>query len=496
MMPTLRETFRRVWVTLRTIRARLTLWYVALLALTLLGFSAFLLLSLSHNMYAALDASLHTDARLVIEDLDTRRGIPQLEDEHLPPGGLVALYDGQGRELLGSSGPTHLLPDIPAARELAAGGEQVISSISLPDSGDWRFLILSGVTDEGAPAVVELARSEEGVRTTLSQLVMLIAVAIPLILLLAVVGGAFLAGRALGPVDRITRAAQSIGAEDLSRRLDLPPSPDEVGRLAGTFDEMLGRLDRAFRRQQQFTADASHELRTPLAVLRTEADVALQRPRTAAEYQQALSNISADAARMAQLLNALLTLARADDGQEVLKRETLSLNTLADDVVSSMSPLAHARRVQLQYRGSSDSRSVLVSGDQTRLTELAVNLIDNGLKYTPEGGTVAVSVERDRGQALLRVADTGIGIAPDDVPHLFERFYRVDKARGREEGSAGLGLALAQWIVGAHDGTIEVSSQLGEGTIVTVGLPVERESPHRREQRAARSRSLVSATPQ
>ena len=492
MMGTPYEFLQRVWLALRTIRVRLTLWYVALLGLTLVGFSAFLLLSLSHNLYAALDEALQSDARLVIEDLDTERGTPRLEDDHFPPGVLVALYDADGRGLLGSSAPGHLIPDLPAARELAAGGEHVSSTISLPDSGAWRVLSLRGVTDEGAPAVLEIARAERDVRAALRQLVILMAVAIPLILVLAVVGGLFLAGRALGPVDRITRAAQSIGAEDLSRRLDLPPSPDEIGRLSTTFDQMLDRLDRAFRRQQQFTADASHELRTPLAVLRSEADVALDRPRTTAEYQEALTSIRSDAARMAQLLGSLLTLARADAGHEGLTREPLALDVLADDVVVSMTPLADSRGVHLEHRPGI-LEPIMVTGDQTRLTELAVNLIDNGLKYTPQGGTVTVTVGREDDQAILGVADTGVGIAQDHLPHLFERFYRVDNARARVDGGAGLGLAIAHWIAQSHGGSIVVASEPGKGTTLTVRLPALPRIPRPQERRSTRARSLVSA---
>jgi heavy metal sensor kinase len=489
MIRTAGEGLHRAWVTLNTIRARLTLWYVVLLALTLVGFSAFLLLSLSHNLYAALDESLRTASRQIVEDLDSRRGVPRLGGE-FPPGVLVALYDAEGDELLGTN-TSSLFPQDARARAQAARGDQVFSTAILPENEQWRVMSTRALTDEGVPAVLQISRPEREVRAALGQLSMLMAIAIPLILLLAVVGGLFMAGRALGPVDRITRAAQSIGAEDLSKRLNLPPAPDEVGRLATTFDQMLDRLDRAFRRQQQFTADASHELRTPLAVLRSEADVALERPRTAAEYQQALANIRSDAARMARLLSGLLTLARADGGREALTMEPLALDVLAEEVVASMAPLAQTRSVHLE-RSSTDWQPAMVSGDQTRLMELTVNLIDNGLKYTPEGGTVTVSVGQERDEAVLRVSDTGIGIASKDLPHLFERFYRVDQARARSDGGFGLGLALSQWIVETHGGSITVASQPGAGSTFTVRLPLLRE--RRRASRPSRRHSLVSAS--
>ncbi len=479
MMSAAGERLRLVWATLRTIRARLALWYVALLAFTLVGFSAFLVFSLSRSLYAELDDKLQVDARQVTADLDVRRGLPRLGEE-LPPGALVALYDAEGVRLLGSNTPNPL-PDLPTERSQAAEGQQMFSTTALPDSDEWRVLTLRAVTDEGVPAVVEVARPEREVRAALSRLMMEIAVAIPLILLLAVAGGLFLAGRALGPIDRITRAAQSIGAEDLSRRLDLAASPDEVGRLAATFDQMLDRLDRAFRRQQQFTADASHELRTPLALLTTQADVALERPRSPAEYQEALASIRADAAGMRRLLSDLLTLARADAGQEALPREPLALDLLADDVVATMSPLARSRGVRLE-RGSGESGPIMVAADQTRLTELAVNLVDNALKYTPAGGSVTVSASGERDQAILRVTDTGIGIAAEHLPHLFERFYRIDKARARDEGGSGLGLALCDWIARAHGGSIAVTSQPSEGTTLTVRLPLLPQRPPKRRR--------------
>jgi heavy metal sensor kinase len=248
----------------------------------------------------------------------------------------------------------------------------------------------------------------------------------------------------------------------------VPVTPDEVGRLAATFNRMLDRLERSFARQRQFTADASHELRTPLAMLTSEAELALSRERTADEYRQALSSVRSDADRMTRLVNELLLLARAEAGQEQLELEPLALDELAADVVEAMQPLAETRGVRLE-RGCLEA--VRVRGDQSRLTQLLVNLVDNGLKYTPAGGRVTVSVGPEDGQAVLRVADNGPGIAAEHLPHLFERFYRVDKARSRAAGGTGLGLAISRWIVEAHGGQVSVASQTGAGTTFTVQLP-------------------------
>lgn len=337
----------------------------------------------------------------------------------------------------------------------------------LADGSEWRVLTRPVVQNGQLIGVLQVARDEQETELALRQLVTLMAIAIPTTLVLAVAGGLFLAARALDPIDRITRTAAQISAESLERRLGLP-GQDEVGRLAATFDRMLDRLEAAFQRQRQFTADASHERRTPLTLLTSTADVALERPRSAAAYREVIASMREDARRMNQLLGELLTLARADAGQELIDRESLDLATLASEIVLVLQPLAQSRAVQLV---SLAPASVTIVGDQTRLTQLLTNLVDNGLKYTSPGGTVTVSVERESDQAVLRVADTGSGIADEHLPHLFERFYRVDKARSRAEGGAGLGLAICQWIVQVHGGDITVASELGRGTTFTVRLP-------------------------
>ncbi len=466
----LKEGARRAWVALHTIRARLTLWYVALLAIILVTFSAFLYFSLARNLYAEVDQLLAAEAQQLVTSLELHAGPPRLPrlSSRLPAGMVVQLYDPAG-ELLAASDAGTLFP-LPTALAQAAQGHKHLETARLADGTLWRVLTRPVVTDGQVVAVLQVARPLRDVEGALRQLVTLMALAIPSTLLLAIAGGLFLAGRALDPIDRITRAADSISAEGLSRRLALPPSPDEVGRLAATFDRMLERLEHAFQRQRQFAADASHELRTPLAMLTTEADLALERPRRAAEYRRVIASMREEAARLNQLLSDLLTLERADAGQETLACEPLALDALADDVVAAMTPLAQTRGVRLERRG--DRASVIVLGDQTRLTQLLVNLIDNGLKYTPAGGTVTVAVGREGEQAIVRVADTGVGIAAEHLPHLFERFYRVDKARSRAEGGAGLGLSICQWIARAHGGEITVASQPGQGTTFTVQLPL------------------------
>jgi heavy metal sensor kinase len=463
-----RTLARTAWAHLRTIRVRLTLWYVALLAAILLAFGAFLYVSLARTLHDEIDRALSDEARRTLETLDIQNGVVHLGEtpEGLVSGTLVVLADTSGQLVSANAPAASVLPLAASARATRDGPQ--LTTVSL-QGDEWRVLSQPVIVGGQTAAVLQVARSEQGVEVALDRLLLLMGLAVPLTLLLAVAGGLFLANRALVPIDRITRTAARIGAGDLSRRLALPASPDEVGRLSATFDAMLDRLEEAFARQRRFTADASHELRTPLALLTGRAEVALDRPRTPAEYQAALAGIRDDAVRMAQLLGELLTLARADREQEALAREPVPLADLVADTLAALEPLAEERGVALEAGALIPCTIV---GDQTRLTQLLINLVDNALTYTPAGGRVTVGLARDADMALLSVADTGIGIAPEHLEHLFERFYRVDAARSRAAGGAGLGLAIADWIARAHDGEVAVTSRIGVGSIFSVRLPL------------------------
>ncbi|MBV9358664.1 MAG: HAMP domain-containing protein [Chloroflexi bacterium] len=455
---------------LRTIRVRLTLWYVLLLAVILCAFSAFLCLSLARNLEADLDRSLAAVAFQVLADPDDGNASLGLSDgpTFLPGGTVAALYDVSGQHVLAHN-PSQPLPPLPSdAVDGIVHGSPLQRSVRLADGSRWRAYAVLLTDGPNSPAILVVARSEEQIAEALGQLVGLMALAIPAALLLAIGVGSFLAGRTLDPIDRVTRTAAQLNADTLARRLDFQGADDEVGRLAATFDTMLDRLEGAFQRQRQFTADASHELRTPLALVRGQIGVALERRRRPAEYERLLANPDQDTARMSLLLAELLTLARVDAGGDQLERETIALDEVAAQVMEAMRPLAHSRGVALE-RGVWEV--VELHGDQTRLIQLLLNLVENGLNHTAEGGSVTVSVADEGDRAVLRVADTGVGIPPQHLPHVFERFYRIDLARSRTSGGSGLGLAICQWIARAHGGSIEAVSELGRGTTMTVGLP-------------------------
>ena len=317
----------------------------------------------------------------------------------------------------------------------------------------------------------------------IQRLITTLLLAVPATLLMALIGGYWLASRAMRPVQRITRTAQTISETDLSRRLNLN-AHDEIGELAHTFDQMLDRLQAAFDRQRQFTADASHELRTPLTIVNLEVNHALAHPHTPREYERALSIIGAENDYMGRLVNDLLILARADAGQLALKRDELDLGELTLDVVERLGPLARRNHLELI---TDDLPELRICGDRTYLTQMLTNLLENAIKYTGGVGRhVWIEGECQRVAhkewGCIRIKDDGPGIAAEHLPHLFERFYRVDKVRSHNQPEAelnnaasdgsGLGLAIVQGVARSHGGTVDVHSEPGRGAIFQVRLPL------------------------
>jgi heavy metal sensor kinase len=291
------------------------------------------------------------------------------------------------------------------------------------------------------------------------------------VLAVGLAGGWLLSRRAVRPIEAMTATAADISADNLSRRIDLAEVDSELGRLGQVLNAMFARLEAAFARQVQFTADASHELRTPLAIIHSHAELALARPRCAEEYREALEASLRAARRMKGLVDGLLTLARADAGRLEMTRDRLDLETLVEESAALVAPLADAAGVRV----SLDARPAAVTGDAGRLTQVVTNLLTNAIHYNRAGGSVTVTVGVTGREAVLAVADTGCGIPEADREHIFERFYRVDKARSRALGGSGLGLAICKSIVEAHGGEISFSTEVDRGTTFTVRLPLHAE---------------------
>ena len=459
-----------------SIRTRLTLWNISLLALTLLVFSVALYAALADQLYRGLDARLQLEASAAFDDV--RRDMFTPGGDAHPPGVVtqsslsLRVIDATG-QVLGATGLLTAAPLDSALLDRAIQQQGLLQTIVLTDAQRVRVFIMPLVREGQTLGFFEVAEALSVTEATLRSLVVILFVAVPAMPTLAALGSWFIADRALHPIDAITRQAQRISEQDLHRRLNLDLPDDEVGRLARTFDAMLDRLNAAFQRQRQFTADASHELRTPLTVIKTNIGVTLNRPRSVKQYQTALTQVEDEVDRLTRLTNDLLLLARADASQPVAPQREIDLVPIAHGVVDELRPLAEARRLTLNFAAP---ESAQVPGDPDQLHRLCFNLIENAIKYTSQG-SVSVNIALSPAlpptpaQVRLTVEDTGSGIAAEHLPHLFERFYRVDAARSREEGGSGLGLAIAHSIVTAHGGSIDVKSDVGQGTIVTVTLP-------------------------
>jgi heavy metal sensor kinase len=452
----------------RSIRAHLTLWYVGVLAVILILFAVGAYAAMRRTLNESLDDGLENRAFLTQEllvfddsgrpDLDWPEDDPNLDDtfQRIIGAGGEILFDNSRAFGDVAVDPQALARALAGRRHLGAvdAGVQQARVLTIPIERDGRIV-----------GALQAGESTSDVHDTLRILLLVFAVALPAGLVLATAGGYWLSSRALGPIDKITRAAHDISERDLSSRLALDLPDDEVGRLARTFDGMIERLDAAFQRQRQFTADASHELRTPLTAIRGQIDVALQRPRDAASYQQVLATINDQVERMTRLVKGLLMLARTDARALGIERERVDIAGLVRSVADQVRPLVERKGLLLDVVGSGDP---VVNGDEDLLLQLVLNLVDNAIKYTETGG-VTLSWRAADGVAQVNVSDTGSGIDPEDQAHIFERFYRVGAAR-TPEGGAGLGLSICRWIAVEHGGDVTVESS-GAGSQFTVSLP-------------------------
>lgn len=454
---------------LQSLRVRLTLWYVALLAVILLLFSGVLFLRLNQTLYDNLDDTLHNRVEVVMGTVVDVAGLPHLGDIRGRAGraqgdSFTRVFDGTGALVSDDSAALGTVPLFPLDVAAAGRGDSTLRSVNVDES---RLRVLTVPLTPSGRGALQIGVPEDDIQHTLTVLFAILAVLVPTMLLIASGGGLFLARRALAPVDRINRAARAIEATDLHQRLPEPVIEDEVGRLARTLNALIARLDAAFTRQRQFTADAAHELRTPLTIMRGELDVTLRRVRTEEEYRETLAGVREQVMYMETLTADLLLLARSDAPLPTAMTR-VDLAEITQEVCASLTVLADARGQTLTFEGA---QSVIVAGIAADLARLIRNLVENALRYTPIGGRATVTVQTVDMTAQLEVADTGPGIAPAAIPQLFERFYRADAARSRAAGGTGLGLAIAQAIVRRHGGEIQVESTVGEGSVFTVTLP-------------------------
>lgn len=317
-------------------------------------------------------------------------------------------------------------------------------------------------------AALVISRPINDIEIALERLFSIFCWAVPLTIVLAGGGGVFLARQVFRPIEKITETAKKIEESDLSRRIDVT-SKDELGRLATTLNQMIARLESAFIRQKDFTSDASHELRAPLTVIQAESTLALQRPREAREYRKSLEMIAQESEHLAAIINQLLILARADAGKEQQVFEIINIADFVRDLCSDVEIICQEKKLTLKQDRFDDS---FVMGDIRSLRNMFHNLLDNAMKYTAEGGAITVMVHQKDARAVVSIKDTGIGIATENLSLIFERFYRVDKARSRSVGGSGLGLAICNNIIKGHGGNISVESEPNKGSMFHVTFPV------------------------
>lgn len=487
----MRAFFARLF---HSFRFRLTLWFVAILALLVAGFSLFIYIRQTQVLRVEASTRLTAQAaqfgtfyraflRRPPEGEQTEGGTLGITEEnflYLDDNEVFALLGPDGRAIQTSEHfSSNALNTVYAAwaKNPNVPVEYALSEEEHAPRG-YLFLVTPVELEHDFRAELVLGSPIDPTHQ-LPRLALTLGSIFALTILIAFGGGYWLADQAMHPVQTITRTARDLGEHDLNRRLNLT-RPDELGELAATFDEMLARLQAAFERQRQFTADASHELRTPLTIIELETNRALERPRTQKEYQKTLTTIQAENEWMSRLVEELLTLARMDSGRAKLAPEPLDLSEVAVDVVERLTALAEKNQVALSTGALEES---LVNADRAYLTQLLTNLIENGIKYA-NGPAARVVVETgaapraDQPHAWVRVTDNGPGIPAEHLPHLFNRFYRIDEARTREEDDAeapsgsGLGLAIVQSIAQAFGGTVEVQSAVGNGTVFTVWFPI------------------------
>jgi heavy metal sensor kinase len=347
--------------------------------------------------------------------------------------------------------------------EQARGSSASFETLDLPDS---LMRVYTLPLEDRQHRAIQIGQSLDEVNQTQLQIVRLLMLMLIATAVLAILAGWFIANRALIPVSAITHTAREIGEKDLSRRIAMPLPDDELGRLAQTFNGMLDRIEDAFQRQRQFTADAAHELRTPLSIMQTGLDVVLSQPRAAKDYRATLENMLEEVLRLSQLTTQLLMLARADTHTLTIQPRPVDLSLLLNTVSDQIALTAEQKQITLTC---DVPPRIAVKADEDRLIQLALNLLENAVKYTPPGGAITVTLARSDGKICFSIADTGIGVAPQHLPHIFDRFYRVDRARSR--GGVGLGLAIAKQIAQLHGGDITVVSQPGLGSTFSVTLP-------------------------
>ncbi|MBI4326263.1 MAG: heavy metal sensor histidine kinase [Chloroflexi bacterium] len=461
------------WLRRQSLTFRLAWWHAVTALVVVVALAVFVRQIVSQRLLQELDRQLRVDFDLIEAQVEESQGklVWPLRGSHGEEGyaRMAAWFEvwSEDGKLLLRHWP---VPETEAHARLGPPtGQQLRFYSSEVEPGLFARIMERPARVEHRDVILRILRDESGLRRTQRELADVFMFGLPLAVLLAVVGGWFVARRSLVPVGEMAGRAQEISASSLSQRLPVANPHDELGRLATVFNATLQRLESSFAELCRFAADASHELRTPLTALRAEGEVALNNAREPEQFRQSIGAMLEEAQRLQDLVNSLLTLARGEADQQPLNRVPIELGALTGEVVESLRILADEKHQQLAAELNGE---VSVAGDTALLRHALLNLIHNAIRYTPVGGRITVRCsQRDR-EAVIEITDTGEGIAPEHQAKVFDRFYRVDKTRSRAEGGAGLGLAIAKLAVERHGGRIELESTKGQGSTFRVLLPV------------------------
>lgn len=462
-----------------SIRTRLTFWYTTLLFVSLIAFGAIFSYSLLKIFIYRMDNQINQVADMMVHtavrpsgQLFIPRDFDLLLERHFgvrTAGSYIQVLDPHGNIIAKSSNMENFTIKVPPNTYRAAVDGATTYEV-IQNVGRYPLRVVTKpLVLHGAPiAIIQVASSLEGMDEIFHSLAYILISGIIGSVVVAGAVGWFLARKALKPVTEITATARKIGAENLHERIRADVPQDELGMLAATMNEMIERLERSFMQIKQFTGDASHELKTPLTIMKGEIEMALRSKDDVQYMREVLSSTLEEIDRMSYIVKSLLDLAKMDVEKGALAKEPVRLDKVLSDRHEHLRKLAFDRGIQLDIL---ENKPVTVLGDQVRLSQLIYNLIDNAIKYTPKGGRVELSLGQDGQMAVFCVKDTGVGISREDLPYIFDRFYRVDKARTREVGGAGLGLSICKEIAEAHGGTLCVDSVIGKGSVFTASLP-------------------------
>jgi heavy metal sensor kinase len=459
------------------IKWKLTIWYGGILAVILIIFSSGVYIYFKNSLEKSIDVKIKSIAEVLASSMTEEHGgnvfgnFERYLENVLgkkPKGKFIQIIDSSGK--IGAKMndiETDVIPTRFNSTERALKGEIVYETVE-DVNPRLRMITMPILDNKKITSIVQVGSSLADFDETMRELLIIMIISIPTSISVTIIVGYFMAKKTLKPVDQIRRAAVKISSSNLDERIDIKGRKDELGRLAETFNAMISRLKDSFQRINQFSIDVSHELKTPLTILKGETEVALRKDRDNSEYINLLQSNLEEIDRMARIIDDLLLLSKADIQDMKLNIENISLRDLVADVCMNMKIFADNKEITLIVEELADVRLV---GDELKLRRMLLNILENGIKYTPKGGVVNISSYTNNGYVCINVKDNGMGISGDDIKYIFDRFYRADRSRKRESGS-GLGLSISKWIAEAHKGTIEVTSQLSKGSQFLIKLPI------------------------